>query len=152
MTNKRFWWKCKHLETDRNLGVAFCGKTNNFCNKSKCNEMESKSQKHNQFYRERIKELEKENEQLKQEKHDWLQQKARYEQQYTEYIRENKNLKEQLYSDENGICNQCKYHYLVKDEDSELGYYNSRCKKGHYECARVSLRHCKDFEIKNMVI
>ena len=36
-----------------------------------------------------------------------------------------------------------------KDEDSELGYYKSRCKKGHYECARVSLVHCEDFEIKN---
>lgn len=64
--------------------------------------------------------------------------------------KENKNLKAQLYSDdEEGICNQCKYHYLVKDEDSEFGYYNSRCRKEHYECARVSLIHCEDFEIKN---
>jgi predicted RNase H-like nuclease (RuvC/YqgF family) len=63
--------------------------------------------------------------------------------------KENKNLKAQLYSDEDGICNQCKYHYLVKDEDSELGYYKSRCRKGHYECARVSLVHCEDFEVKN---
>jgi len=74
------------------------------------------------------KELKEENEQLK---------------------KENKNLKAQLYSDEDGICNQCKYHYLVKDEDSELGYYKSRCRKGHYECARVSLVHCEDFEVKN---
>ena len=56
-------------------------------------------------------------------------------------------LKAQLYcDDEEGICNICKHHYLVKDDEIELGYYNSRCKKGHCECARVSLKYCKDFE------
>ena len=60
---------------------------------------------------------------------------------------ENEQLKAQLYCDnEEGVCNNCKHHYLVKDDEVELAYYNSRCKKGHYECARVSLRHCKDFE------
>ena len=60
---------------------------------------------------------------------------------------ENEQLKAQLYcDDEEGICNNCKHHYLVKDDEAELGYYNSRCKKGHYECARVSLTHCEDFE------
>lgn len=62
---------------------------------------------------------------------------------------ENKQLKAQLYcDDEEGVCNVCKHHYLVKDDESELGYYNSRCKKGHnYECARgVSLKYCEDFE------
>lgn len=60
---------------------------------------------------------------------------------------ENKRLKTQLYcNDEEGVCNICKHHYLVKDDESELGYYNSRCKKGHYECARVSLKYCEDFE------
>ena len=62
-------------------------------------------------------------------------------------IDENEQLKAQLYcDDEEGICNHCKHHYLVKDDEAELGYYNSRCKKGHYECARVSLKHCEDFE------
>ena len=63
-------------------------------------------------------------------------------------VNENKQLKAQLYcDDEEGVCNICKHHYLIKDDESELGYYNSRCKKGHnYECARVSLKHCKDFE------
>lgn len=60
---------------------------------------------------------------------------------------ENKRLKTQLYcDDEEGVCNTCKHHYLVKDDEVELGYYNSRCKKGHYECARVSLKYCEDFE------
>ena len=60
---------------------------------------------------------------------------------------ENKQLKSQLYYDEKeGVCNICKHHYLIKDDESELGYYNSRCKKGHYECARVSLKYCEDFE------
>lgn len=61
--------------------------------------------------------------------------------------KENEQLKSQLYcDDEEGICNICKHHYLIKDDESELGYYNSRCKKGHYECARVSLKYCEDFE------
>lgn len=46
------------------------------------------------------------------------------------------------------ICDKLLCSYLVKDDEIELGYYNSRCKKGHYECARVSLKHCKDFERK----
>ena len=61
--------------------------------------------------------------------------------------KENEQLKAQLYcDDEEGVCNICKHHYLVKDDEMELGYYNSRCQKGHYECARVSLKHCEDFE------
>lgn len=64
-----------------------------------------------------------------------------------ELYEENKRLKTQLYcDDEEGVCNTCKHHYLVKDDEAELGYYNSRCKKGHYECARVSLKYCEDFE------
>ena len=60
---------------------------------------------------------------------------------------ENEQLKAQLYcDDEEGVCNICKYHYLVEDDKVELGYYNSRCRKGHYECARVSLKYCEDFE------
>ena len=63
---------------------------------------------------------------------------------------ENEQLKSQLYcDDEEGICNICKHHYLVSDDEAELGYYNSRCKKGHYECARISLKHCEDFEKKD---
>lgn len=64
-----------------------------------------------------------------------------------ELAEENEQLKSQLYcDDEEGICNICKHHYLIKDDESELGYYNSRCKKGHYECARISLKYCEDFE------
>lgn len=65
-----------------------------------------------------------------------------------ELYEENKRLKAQLYcDDEEGVCNICKHHYLVSDDESEWGYYNSRCRKGHsYECARVSLKYCEDFE------
>ena len=60
---------------------------------------------------------------------------------------ENERLKSQLYcDDEEGVCNICEHHYLIKDDEAELGYYNSRCKKGHYECARVSFKYCEDFE------
>lgn len=64
-----------------------------------------------------------------------------------EQQKENEQLKSQLYcDDEEGVCNICKHHYLIKDDEAELGYYNSRCKKGHYECARFSLKYCEDFE------
>ena len=66
---------------------------------------------------------------------------------YIDLEKENEQLKAQLYcDDEEGVCNTCKHHYLVKDDEVELGYYNSRCRKGHYECARVSLKYCEDFE------
>lgn len=64
-----------------------------------------------------------------------------------ELYEENERLKSQLYcNNEEGVCNICKHHYLVKDDEVELAYYTSRCKKGHYECARVSLKYCEDFE------
>ena len=37
--NIKFWWKCKHLQVDKNLGVAFCKKYNNFCLKRNCEEL-----------------------------------------------------------------------------------------------------------------
>lgn len=37
--NIKFWWKCKHLEVDRALGVAFCKKYDNFCLKRNCEEL-----------------------------------------------------------------------------------------------------------------
>lgn len=67
MTHKRFWWNCKHIEVDNNLGVAFCTKNNDFCNKSKCTEIQGNPKK--QYYRERMEELQNENEQLKKENH-----------------------------------------------------------------------------------
>ena len=63
MTHNIFWWNCKHIEVDNNLGVAFCTKNNDFCNKSKCTEIQGNPKK--QYYRERVEELQNENEQLK---------------------------------------------------------------------------------------
>ena len=66
---------------------------------------------------------------------------------------ENKKLKSQLYcDDEEGVCIKCEHHYLVKNDEAELGYYNSRCRKGHYECAKISLKYCEDFEIMGKAI
>ena len=58
---------------------------------------------------------------------------------------ENEQLKAQLYcDDEEGVCIICKHHYLEKGNI----FYISKCEKGHEECSKEDLRHCKDFEIK----
>lgn len=61
---------------------------------------------------------------------------------------ENKQLKAQLYcDDEEGVCNICKHHYLEKGETYEK-YYISKCKKGHEKCSKMDLKYCDDFELK----
>ena len=97
-------------------------------------------------YRKDIASLEKENEQLRTKNNAYIQDIEVFKEENTHLKLENEQLKSQLYCDEEGVCNICKHHYLVKDDEVELAYYTSRCKKGHYECARVSLKHCEDFE------
>lgn len=111
--------------------------------------------KFRQDYEDIVNTLHEENEQLK-SRVDYLERKIQrervsYQKQHekweNEIQKENEKLKAQLYcDDEEGVCNICKHHYLVKNDEAELGYYNSRCNKGHYECARVSLKYCEDFE------
>ena len=94
-----------------------------------------------------LNELHEENQDLETKKEDAEYELLYLKEKYEEVIEENEQLKSQLYYDEEeGVCNICKHHYLIKDDESEFGYYNSRCKKGHYECARVSLKYCEDFE------
>ena len=57
---------------------------------------------------------------------------------------ENQQLKAQLYTDDEGVCNICKHQYLVGDNN---GYYIAKCKKGHEECSKENVKHCEDFEI-----
>ena len=38
MTRRKFWWNCQHMKSS--LGVAYCIKYDNFCLKSKCDEMD----------------------------------------------------------------------------------------------------------------
>ena len=60
---------------------------------------------------------------------------------------ENKQLKAQLYCDSNeGVCIICKHHYVEKTNM----FYISKCEKGHEECSTDALKHCKDFEIKEL--
>ena len=85
-----------------------------------------------------LNELNDENEQLK-SRVDYLERKIQrerasamkqHEKWEKEIKDENEQLKAQLYcDDEEGVCNICKHHYLVKDDEAELGYYTSRCKK-----------------------
>ena len=70
---------------------------------------------------EKIKELEKENEQLKQ------------------YIYDN--------LDED-ICDVCSYQYLEKSKMDNC--YVAKCKKGYDNCSKGTVIHCKDFEFKEL--
>ena len=64
---------------------------------------------------------------------------------YVDVKKENEQLKAQLYCDsEEGVCSICKHHYLKKGNI----FYISKCEKGHEECSKDALKHCKDFEIK----
>ena len=62
-----------------------------------------------------------------------------------ETIAENEQLKAQLYCDsDEGVCVICKHHYLEKGNI----FYISKCEKGHEECSKDALKHCKDFELE----
>ena len=62
-------------------------------------------------------------------------------------VKENVELKAQLYCDfEEGVCIICKHHYVEKGNI----FYISKCEKGHEECSTDALKHCKDFEIKEL--
>ena len=64
-----------------------------------------------------------------------------------EYRKENEQLKAQLYCDsEEGVCSICKHHYVEKTNM----FYISKCEKGHEECSTDALKHCKDFELKEL--
>ena len=62
-------------------------------------------------------------------------------------VKENEQLKAQLYCDYNeGVCSICKHHYL---ENGNI-FYISKCEKGHEKCSKESVRHCEDFELKEL--
>lgn len=62
-------------------------------------------------------------------------------------VKENEQLKAQLYCDsEEGVCSICKHHYLEKTNI----FYISKCEKGHEECSTDALKHCNDFELKEL--
>ena len=61
---------------------------------------------------------------------------------------ENKTLKAQLYC-EGSVCNICKHQQLTPDKVMQ-GYYTAKCEKGHKDCSKEDLKHCKDFKLKEL--
>ena len=61
---------------------------------------------------------------------------------------ENKTLKAQLYC-EGGVCNICKHQQLTPAKVMQ-GYYTAKCEKGHKDCSKEDLKHCKDFKLKEL--
>ena len=169
MTAKRFTYDSKTVSILKDGEFWLDGNVDTACNHSEiCNELNALNDENEQLRHDATiliqsnQDYRKENEQLKQrnkrleekiqrERISFMKTHERWskeaENKIKELSEENERLKSQLYCDEEeGVCNICKHHYLVKDDEAELGYYNSRCKKGHYECARVSLKYCEDFE------
>jgi len=62
---------------------------------------------------------------------------------------ENKELKAQLYCDDDSVCNICKHQQLIPDKVMQ-GFYTAKCEKGHKECSKEDLRHCNDFKLKEL--
>jgi len=62
---------------------------------------------------------------------------------------ENKELKAQLYCDDESVCNICKHQQLIPHKVMQ-GYYTAKCEKGHKECSKEDLRHCNDFKFKEL--
>ena len=82
-----------------------------------------------------LNELSEENEQLRHDATILIQSNQ-------DYRKENEQLKQQLLYGGDDVCSICKHEYLVPRGD----YFIGKCKKGHKECAKVSLKYCKDFE------
>lgn len=61
---------------------------------------------------------------------------------------ENKTLKAQLYW-EGSVCTICKHQQLTPDKCMQ-GYYTAKCEKGHKECSKGDLKHCKDFKLEGL--
>lgn len=61
---------------------------------------------------------------------------------------ENKTLKAQLYC-EGSVCTICKHQQLTPDKCMQ-GYYTAKCEKGHKECSKGDLKHCKDFKLEGL--
>lgn len=63
-----------------------------------------------------------------------------------------KQLEAQLYCEEEEICQICKHKYLLKDDvdryENKPSYYTAHCRKGHIECSKGNVKHCKDFKLK----
>ena len=64
--------------------------------------------------------------------------------------KEKELLEAQLYcTDESGVCGICDNEYLEPVKSSPYGYYISKCKNGHDECSKSTLKYCSDFKLKN---
>ena len=63
-----------------------------------------------------------------------------------ELAEENKTLKAQLYC-EGSVCTICKHQQLTPYIGMR-GYYTAKCEKGHKECSKEDLKHCKDFKLE----
>lgn len=69
-----------------------------------------------------------------------------YAELYHKSLKENEQLKQQLFCNCDSVCDICKHHQLIEHSIMQ-GYYIGRCEKGHEECGRETLRHCEDFKV-----
>lgn len=64
---------------------------------------------------------------------------------------ENKKLKQYIYNNlDEDICDACTHRYLTKHPEKGE-YCLARCKKGHDECSKGTIKYCLDFEFKELI-
>lgn len=64
---------------------------------------------------------------------------------------ENELLKQYIYDNlDEDICDACIHRYLTKHPEKEE-YSVARCKKGHDECSKGTVKYCNDFKFKELI-
>jgi len=70
-------------------------------------------------------------------------------QRINEITKENEQLKQYIYDNlDEDICDVCSYQYLEKSQMDK--YYVAKCKKGYDNCSKRTVIHCKDFKFKEL--
>ena len=102
-----------------------------------------------------LNELTEENERLQKERNHFEKKKTQYLTEWntcriqnTELKKENERLKTQLLK-EDDVCDICKHQYLVASQKWNWVYI-AKCEKGHEECGKGNVKHCEDFECKEV--
>ena len=81
--------------------------------------------------------------------HNWALMYDEAKNKVEELSKENEQLKQYIYDNlDEDICDVCSYQYLEKSKMDK--YYVAKCKKGYDNCSKGTVIHCKDFKFKEL--